>query len=99
MSVKEGFRKPRDWDVKMGGVGDTIIRLTQSDDGWQCPHCGAKDQVGMDCGLSHDDFVQMMHDSAVIEMHCYECDKKYWLKAFVVTKYSTSTEEKFEEDK
>ena len=96
--TKEGWREPQKWDTKSPDIMfNAFTDALQSHDGWECPRCGRKDRVGMDCGLTNESYINLMVGGDPEEMRCNSCDQNYWLKAFVVTKYTTSTTEKFED--
>jgi hypothetical protein len=94
----KGWRDPNDWDYK----GDdftikAINNLTKSDDGWVCPHCGAKETLA-DAEMRTEEVHNLIFGGEDVKKYCYSCSKDYFLRCFTRFMYSSCADEEFEEE-
>lgn len=96
----KGWRGPKSWD--MDDRGDVLLgaikAMTQSDDGWYCPHCMCKSDLYQEEGISNETYVSLMENFDPIEMVCHACDQKYFLKCCVRKLYFSCEDKEFKSD-
>lgn len=93
----KGWREPRSWDYK--GDDPTlngIMAMSQSDDGWVCPYCGAKEALE-DAEMETQTVMNLVFSGESVREYCNYCDKEYFVKCYKRLTYSSCADEKFEE--
>jgi DNA-directed RNA polymerase subunit RPC12/RpoP len=95
--VLDGWREKYGWERSSGDKAlDALLDSVTSHEGWRCPHCGQKSTSQKE-ELSNQEYFDLIHDSSgePLEMRCSYCFEKYFLKAYMVLKYSTCVDKDF----
>ena len=94
----KGWRDPRDWDYK----GDDamlkgLFAVSPSDDGWVCPHCGAKETLEA-AEMASRVLMDLVFREESVREYCNDCGKEYFVRCYTRFTYSSCTDKKFEEE-
>ena len=93
----KGWRVPRDWDYK---GDDAMLKglsaMSQSDDGWVCPHCGAKETLEA-AEMATQTVMNLIFGGEAVREYCNYCDKEYFVQCYKRLTYTSCADEKFEE--
>lgn len=92
----KGWRAPRNWDYE----GDDLMRkavnaISQSDDGWECPHCGDKETMEAS-EMATQNVLNLIFSGESVREYCNYCGKEYFVKCHTRFSYSSCVDEKFE---
>ena len=94
----KGWRDPMPWDYK---GDDAMLKglsaMSQSDDGWVCPHCGYKDTMER-YEMSNQEAMELVFGYDPVKLCCGGCYKEYFVQCYKRLTYTSCADEKFEEE-
>lgn len=78
-------------------IGRAILEMVTGEDGWFCPHCDTKEELGYCEDITHETYHRLMDDYEKIDICCRHCGKYYFLKCHIRRNYYSCMDDKFEE--